>query len=1273
MAEVTRNGKKINLSDRENTTNTPSVGYQTVTRNGKTIKLPVLLSDTKTYPQKEVDRMSAQLLVNNVENPLEQDNRNIIEKITNLPEGQNWLFDTFELLGRSQQALFGAIDEGMRTGTLEGALEGGIKGLTGEKDTTGGQILRGFGIGDSETFGVDDVLGFAADVLLDPLDLALIPVTGGTSLLAKGASKVDDVADAVKIADKAVDSTKQLKSVNDVLFGLAGEGIKKGVKTADDLVGAGLRAIDKGRGIEFAGDTLLNPNVGMRSLSNIYEGSKKGIAETFNSGANWLNKTIRDTLAEREGITSEATERAMAYYNKLNKDLDEAFPRIQKLFANDPELADLVKDKESFNKFLDQAVESIKEGNIARARDINALGDVAYKVSNGPNIINNNPNVAAYIDEMTQYLGNEANAAAFARKQLDTINADKQAAFRNLATSKGAKTYGDLVKYSNQLDDQIKELTKVANSPDFSLALDALNASKGKGNVIVDDNTLDAINRASYYYGKKIGDDGTRLANIKDSMRLADDSTIMRGFNKIKEAYPELADSVENIYKNINKEIDDVLKKIPYKDRSVKDVINDYEGYSKEGTKLGDYESYARTQVNENVLDILGIDKTKGTIFTDRQNRLLDTTTLNNMFANMSTDDLAKLFPGRGYETLEKLSKTLKEEGLYRNDLAANVFDVASSLPKYASNSGLKTEIVSGLGAINLKDQIKSGNEIDKITKELASKTKQNAPVEEINQLKNELGQARKRLQGYRDDAIFKSISSNVFDNTGKKANIKEIRESLESFVPKKGKVLPDELVDVINDIESIADEKGNVLVNPTVYNMLRLNADGVTSAKKSLLMIDKLTNIFKRNKLLSPGYNIRNITGNMFNMYVAGVPSTEIPSLIADSVKTYQDASKAIKLLEQGNLLDDLPGNLREAYDEINKLRRYGFGDAAKTATELAGMESVASQIGKSSNPLVKGLDKLNEANLNLNMQVDNISRLAMMKYANNHPSYLKKMGFENAGQAIAYSLFDPSNLSDIEKNVFKKIVPFYTFTKKNLAFQINNLSKNATKYSRVLKSIDSAWGSEDDENIADYYKTGLAIPLGRNEDGTTTVFNANLPLSDLLEWTTDPGTRLTSSITPAIRSPFEWVTNQEMFTGQPISEFEGQESELFNKFPLADLLPDVIDNAKTEYLISQFGLDVPLKQAANAIDFGAGLVGLGDETVGKNLLDAIGVFGTNNPETVQYFRDDEDMRTLRDYIKYIEQEQGDLQSVTEFEDANKGKINREFQRRIDTLMGRK
>jgi ABC-type antimicrobial peptide transport system permease subunit len=74
----------------------------------------------------------------------------------------------------------------------------------------------------------------------------------------------------------------------------------------------------------------------------------------------------------------------------------------------------------------------------------------------------------------------------------------------------------------------------------------------------------------------------------------------------------------------------------------------------------------------------------------------------------------------------------------------------------------------------------------------------------------------------------------------------------------------------------------------------------------------------------------------------------------------------------------------------------------------------------------------------IKLNESMDGLNRLALLMYANDNPKYVQKLGKSNAIEAVKYALMDPSNMSDFEKNVMKKIVPFYTFTKQNLLFKI-------------------------------------------------------------------------------------------------------------------------------------------------------------------------------------------------------------------------------------------
>lgn len=175
------------------------------------------------------------------------DKRNPIEKALNLPEDQNFLFDIFELINRPQQGLFGAIQAAQENRDIG---EGFMSGLLGEKDYYFGDILRNAGVNDDELFtnplsgdsvSAADILGFAGDVFLDPVDIPLF-----------AAKPVNEAGKVIKGADKISDATKYAYKF-DPLTALTQKGSKSLLETTTGIVAKETGKAIKG-GINFAID-----------------------------------------------------------------------------------------------------------------------------------------------------------------------------------------------------------------------------------------------------------------------------------------------------------------------------------------------------------------------------------------------------------------------------------------------------------------------------------------------------------------------------------------------------------------------------------------------------------------------------------------------------------------------------------------------------------------------------------------------------------------------------------------------------------------------------------------------------------------------------------------------------------------------------------------------------------------------------------------------------------------------------------------------------------
>tara|TARA_R110002110_G_scaffold220714_2_gene434670 strand:+ start:2200 stop:5154 length:2955 start_codon:yes stop_codon:yes gene_type:complete len=161
------------------------------------------------------------------------------------------------------------------------------------------------------------------------------------------------------------------------------------------------------------------------------------------------------------------------------------------------------------------------------------------------------------------------------------------------------------------------------------------------------------------------------------------------------------------------------------------------------------------------------------------------------------------------------------------------------------------------------------------------------------------------------------------------------------------------------------------------------------------------------------------------------------------------------------------------------------------------------------------------------------------------------KKTGsLDGAASMVKKALFDYSDLSPFERTVMKRVMPFYTWSRKNIPAQIKALWSNperARKVDILRHNIEHEEGRPDHTNVYDFYNKGVPIYLGETERGDVwemyRLLNY-LPLADI-ERVTEGGQAIQEMTTPLIKAPYEMMRNYDTFRRKQIEEYKGQTTD--------------------------------------------------------------------------------------------------------------------------------
>lgn len=153
-----------------------------------------------------------------------------------------------------------------------------------------------------------------------------------------------------------------------------------------------------------------------------------------------------------------------------------------------------------------------------------------------------------------------------------------------------------------------------------------------------------------------------------------------------------------------------------------------------------------------------------------------------------------------------------------------------------------------------------------------------------------------------------------------------------------------------------------------------------------------------------------------------------------------------------------------------------------------------------------------------------------------------------DDAARQVREFLFDYSDLTRFEQNVMKRIIPFYTWLRKNSALQLDSMLERTNKMQYVAKTFNGIEGMSNEEDqidprfISDFAEDWIQTPF-TSADGEPILWSPNLPINDLSR-IPDPFNlkktikNIFTQMNPMIKAPAEQIENHQAFFDSEIVE---------------------------------------------------------------------------------------------------------------------------------------
>lgn len=295
----------------------------------------------------------------------------------------------------------------------------------------------------------------------------------------------------------------------------------------------------------------------------------------------------------------------------------------------------------------------------------------------------------------------------------------------------------------------------------------------------------------------------------------------------------------------------------------------------------------------------------------------------------------------------------------------------------------------------------------------------------------------------------------------------------------------------------------------------------------------------------LFPEYHARNVIGDIWLGWMHGWKPSQIGKDMVDAAKIQSKAGARRKI--KTALYGEVNGE-----NLIKTARDYGVVGTG----QISEMEDIIAPIKSAKGREIMRKVKEHAWDLKVPMKIaealENNRRLAL---------FLRKLKdgdtYEAAANSVAKTLYDYGDLTDFEMNVMRRAFPFYTWMRKNIPAQLENLVRRPGKVAAMPKIKGAIEGAQEDvppeESRPDWMRREFSIYTGRGDDGKSNfaMLGSYLPTSDLFRFGSSPEDSVAgfaSSLTPPVKVAAELATNRDFFRDRPIDTLreEGKWSDL-------------------------------------------------------------------------------------------------------------------------------